>query len=50
MTDIEMLKGKADVPGAKELHQQLAAKQHLLYTHLQKLVSSAAEENRPISQ
>ena len=50
MTDIEMLKKNKDVPGAQSLQQQLLAKQRLLYTHLQKLVSSAAEENRPISQ
>ena len=41
MADIEMLKKKKDVPGAQGLYQRLAAKQHLLYAHLQKLVSAA---------
>lgn len=49
MTDIEMLKKNQDVPGAQSLHQQLLAKQRLLYTHLQKLISSAAEINHPAS-
>ncbi len=44
MADIEMLKKKKDVPGAQSLQQQLLAKQRLLYTHLQKLISSGAEE------
>ena len=45
MTDIEMLKKKSDVPGVRELSQQLAAKQHLLYTHLQKLTASSKTDN-----
>ena len=47
MTDIEMLKKKKDVPGAQGLYQRLAAKQRLLYAHLQKLVSAANSENHP---
>ena len=50
MTDIEMLKKKKDVPGAQSLQQQLLAKQHLLYAHLQKLVSSAKENNNSFSE
>ena len=45
MADIEMLKKNSEVPGARELHQQLTAKQHLLYTHLQKLVAPSKTDN-----
>ena len=47
MTDIETLKKKKDVPGVQSLQQQLLAKQHLLYTHLQKLVATANSEDHP---
>ncbi|MBG0785577.1 MAG: zinc ribbon domain-containing protein [Anaerolineaceae bacterium] len=47
MADIEMLKKKKDIPGAQGLMQQLTAKQHLLYTHLQRLVTTANSENHP---
>jgi uncharacterized membrane-anchored protein YhcB (DUF1043 family) len=50
MADIEMLKKKKDIPGAQGLLQQLTAKQHLLYTHLQKLVTTAKQEDSPAGE
>lgn len=50
MTDIEMLKKHTAIPGVHERIQRLAAKQRLLYAHLQNLASQSSENDDMQSQ